>query len=294
MMKIFTKHDWYKRDFELPRQMREGRQLLHFGAVDHYAKVWLNGKLLGDHKGAYSSFYFDVTDSLNAGVNTICVFVEDDPAVNKCRGKQMPYPHRFPFGCRYMRMTGIWQTVWLEQVGETYIDDFRIQTNISEASVNIKSGIAGTAAEGLKLDAKAYWGVERDYYLKAQSSTKLKSSGDSTELTLKLDNPFLWTPDEPNIYYLRLELKNKSGAVVDSLMTYFGMREISIKKDKIYLNNEQIYLLGALDQGMYPDSLYPPPSDEAQKKDVVLAKECGLNWIRKHQIMPEPRFFYCV
>ncbi|MCE5322203.1 beta-galactosidase [bacterium] len=269
----------YARTFDLPDNMIGKRVLLHFGAVDHECDVWLNGVHLGKHTGGYDSFAFDITDIIKPTGNRLALRVYDNPADIKQRGKQSPA--RCPEGTRYMRTTGIWQTVWLEAVGGTYIKDLLLHDDIKTGKLAIKAEIDGPAKD-LTLTAIAYFGGKE----------VVRQSSRSNELTLTIPNHRLWSPESPNLYELSLSLSSPDGSEVDSVETYFGFRSTYTKDGEIYLNDKVFFLISALDQGYYPDGLYTPPTDDALRADVEWAKKYGLNNVRKHQIIAEPRFHY--
>jgi beta-galactosidase/beta-glucuronidase len=273
---------WYAREFDVPKNMRNGRILLHFGAVDHECDVWLNGEHLGRHIGGYDSFSFDITDNIKHSGNRLVLKVHDDPSEIKQRGKQSQ--ERYPHGCRYMRITGIWQTVWLEAVGDSYVKDWVLRDDIHTGELKIDAVIDGPV-DGLILTAVASFDGEEV----ARNSAEADGN---TEVSLTIPNHKLWSPDSPNLYDLNLTLTSADGHEVDSVDTYFGFRNTYAKDGKIYLNDKVFFMISALDQGYYPDGLYTPPKDDALRADVEWAKKYGLNHVRKHQIIAEPRFYY--
>ena len=276
---------WYKRMFDLPVAMIGRRVLLHFGAVDHEADVWLNGRHLGKHVGGYSPFFFDVTAFVNPANNHLVMRVLDNPSVAKCRGKQ--HTGRYPEGCLYMRMSGIWQTVWLEAVGKQFIRDWRIVADPGTGKVNVSLAVDG-AGSNLKAEAVVYFAYEQNERI--SQTAPVQNSAACINLTVPCVRP--WTPDVPNLYGMILTLRDTDGAVIDRVETYFGFRRIETRDGRLLLNGKPFFFKAALDQGYYPDSLYTPPTDEQQREDILWAKRFGLNGIRKHQIVPEPRFFY--
>jgi len=276
-------HDvvWYRREFDLPESFAGRRVLLRFGAVDYEAKVWLNGGFLGVHRGGYAPFSFDVTGLIRPSGN-ILVLRAYDPHGDQPRGKQDSA--RYPRGCRYMRVTGIWQTVWLEAVGDPYVTSYRVIPDISSAKASISVEICGDAS-GCDLDVRISF-----------ASSEIAGTGGPlgdgrATVELPVPNMKLWSPDRPDLYTVDMKVI-KGGAVQDHVRGYFGMREISIDGNKILLNGEPCYLRMALDQGYYPDGLYAAPTDAALRFDVEAAKRLGLNGVRKHQIAPDPRYLY--
>ena len=273
---------WYTRGFDVPAGLQGRRLLLHFGAVDYEAEVWLNGRLLGRHVGGYDPFQFDVTALLKAQDNRLAVRVHDDPAAAKPRGKQSPERH--PDACLYMRVTGIWQTVWLEAVGQSYLADW-VLTAESDGGVSLQAEVEG-AAEGGQVSLR----VLTEGREIAGARAPLQSGRASLSLTVPGVRP--WSPQSPTLYDVELALQDEAGRPLDKVATYAGFRSLEIVGDKLLLNGEEFFLVSALDQGYNPDGLYTPPTDDFQREDVLWAKRYGLNNIRKHQLVPEPRFLY--
>ena len=276
-------HDvvWYKRSFTIQEEWIGKRILLHFGAVDYESKVWLNGYYLGSNVGGYAPFKFDITRYLREGENLLVLRVLDRHG-DQPRGKQDSRLH--PMGVHYMRVTGIWQTVWLEAVGEAYINSVRFIPDIDNEIVEISASLAGES-EGCNLKATIYFaGVEE---------AEAKGLVVDGEAHLRVSIPYmkLWSPETPDLYDVELVV-SKDGEVLDRVWSYFGMRKISVKGNRILLNNEPYYLKMALDQGYYPDGLYTAPSDSDLRRDVEAAKRLGLNGVRKHQLAADPRYLY--
>jgi len=269
----------YARNFDLPQNMQGKRVLLHFGAVDYQANVWLNGRHIGEHVGGYGSFTFDITDAVKPTGNRLVVVVVDDATQAKPKGKQST--ERYPHGCIYMRTTGIWQTVWLEAVGETYIKDWLIDTDIDKGEITVEPLLDGDS-EGMQITAVACFGGKEVARTNAPAGDKL---------SITIHDPKLWSPDTPNLYDLHLTL-TRDGAEIDSVDTYAGLRKVETKNGQVYLNGKPFFVISALDQGFYPDGIYTPPTDDALRADVEWAKKYGLNHVRKHQVVAEPRFHY--
>jgi len=275
---------WYRRTFRVPETWKEGRILLHFGAVDYQATVWLNGKRVGDHTGGYSSFYFDITALLQPGENELVLRAIDQPrGSSQPRGKQSD---RYKsYGCVYTRTTGIWQTVWLEHAGNTYISDFRLRPQPASGTLAVEARIAGDAQlVRLSVEAKAAG--------RCAGKTSLQVSGRECSLTVKLDEIRLWSPDDPFLYGLKLALIGSDGSQVDIVESYFGMRTVGIDGRKITLNGKPVFMRLVLDQGFYPDGIYTAPTDEALKRDIEIAMGLGFNGARLHEKVFEPRFLY--
>jgi hypothetical protein len=271
----------YRRSFEIPGSWRGKNVLLHFGAVDWEAKVSLNGKELGMHRGGYDAFSFDITATLKTGgPQEITVEVFDPTDLGgQPRGKQKLKPGSI----MYTPTTGIWQTVWLEPVLVSHIESLKIVPDIDGGCLRLT--VEGTG----KVDV-----------LVSESGKKvIRGSGDAgTELKLAIPDPKLWSPDSPFLYDLQVSLKTK-GKVVDEVTSYFGMRKIALGKDekgvtRMMLNGKYLFQVGPLDQGFWPDGLYTAPTDEALRWDVAETKRLGFNTTRKHvKIEPDRWYYWC-
>lgn len=274
---------WYARSFDVPESLRDGRILLHFGAVDYRADVWLNGRHLGQHEGGYDPFQFDVTEMVKPSGNRLTVRVHDDPREAKPRGKQSP--ERYPQGCTFMRVTGIWQTVWLERVGKVYVRDWVLRADPETGRLQIRPRCNGPTA-GLQFQVRVRVAG------KELLSESTPCASEDSEMAAKVPNAEPWSPENPKLYDLELRLCTRNGLEVDQVATYVGFRRIETRKSSYWLNGKPIFFASALDQGYYPTGLYTPPSDVALRQDVQWAKLYGLNGVRKHQIVAEPRFYY--
>lgn len=276
---------WYRRTIVVRPKGPDVRTLLHFGAVDYQTTLYVNDREIGTHSGGYQSFTFDITDALKPGDNelTIKVFDPSDEGPNP-HGKQALYPQ----GIFYSASSGIWQTVWLELVPQTYIENVITTPDVETSQVNIQVRINGERAS-YSVHAIAELG----------STAVVSSQADvNGNLTLHIQHPRLWSPDDPFLYNLRIRLL-KGGEAVDEVKSYFGLRKIEVKKDsagteRIFLNDRYTYNLGVLDQGYWPDGLYTAPTDAALKFDVQAIKAMGFNTIRKHvKVEPERWYYYC-
>ncbi|HHX65387.1 MAG TPA: beta-galactosidase [Chloroflexi bacterium] len=274
---------WYRREVTIPEDWPTGRVLLHVGAADHDATVWVNSSEVGHHSGGYTPFTFDVTDRLIRGENSLVLHARDDtrsPLV--AAGKQCPdyYSRR----CHYTRTTGIWQTVWLEAVPESYIADLRMTPYPESGSLAIEVQIGGRAIGGT-LGARATLAGE------PVGEVEVRYSGNRATLLLPLNAVELWAPGQPTLYDLELRLATDDGAR-DVVTSYFGMRSISLSDRAILLNGRPFFQRLVLDQGYYPDGIYTAPSDEALRQDIVISQEMGFDGARLHQKVFEPRFLY--
>ena len=273
---------WYRRVFTLPEEAQGKRVLLHFGAVDYASEVWVNGVSVGKHQGGYTPFEFDVTDSLKAGENVLTVCAEDSTRSNlQPSGKQCSaYASE---GCHYTRTTGIWQTVWLEWVPETYLKGVRMIPDAANGTLAIEATVAGPL-DGAVLTAKA----SLDGKPQAESTAQVRAS--TVQMLLKMQDIKLWEPGSPVLYDLELTL-NAAGAE-DAVKSYFGLRTVVIDGKKCLLNGKPVFQRLVLDQGFYPDGIYTAPTDEALKRDITLSMDLGFNGARLHQKVFEPRFLY--
>lgn len=271
---------WYHRTFTAKKTAGK-RQILHFEGVDYRATVFVNGKEVGGHLGSSTPFCFDVTEFLKDGDNELVVRAYDSNDEYQPTGKQRLEAS----GIFYTRVTGIWQTVWIEEMNERSIKDLDFTADIEKGVIGIKAKLSGAAVEGEKLRVKAT--------LKGAVAGSAKGSGD---LSLTVENPQLWSPDTPNVYDLQVELLDGTGKVIDSVKSYTALRSVGKVKDKdgnwrFTLNGKSIFHWGPLDQGWWPDGLLTPPSDEAMVYDIAYLKDAGFNMIRKH-IKVEPRRYY--
>lgn len=273
---------WYRRTVTIPNDWKDQRVLLHFGACDYDTTVWINGKRAGAHRGGYSSFHFDVSPHLAAGENTIVVrAVDDTRSPLQPKGKQC---HAFQsVGCHYTRTTGIWQTVWLEAVPQTYIKNIQAHAQIEQKRVAYQVNILGPT-QGATLTAV----VNADG--KNVGEAKVNVSG-NTQITIDLAEVTLWEPLKPFLHDVEFTLA-REGVKSDVVKSYFGMRDISIEGNKVLINGKSVFQRLVLDQGFYPDGIYTAPTDAALKKDIELSLAMGFNGGRLHQKVFEPRFLY--
>jgi len=281
--KDFMAAVWYRRTFTLPEAAQGQRVLLHFGAVDYKCEAWVNGQSAGIHEGGYASFTFEITDSVTPGENTLVICADDDlRSGRQPHGKQCYDYHSS--GCSYTRTTGIWQTVWLEWVPQTYIRSMRMVPDAANGSVSIDALIDGCAA-GWTLKAKASFHGQKAGFAEAFVD------GNHAKLTLLVDEPQLWTVGQPNLYDLELTLCTKD-KMIDTVSSYFGLRTISFDGKKCLLNGKPVFQRLVLDQGFYPDGIYTAPTDEALRHDIEMSMVMGFNGARLHQKVFEQRFLY--
>jgi len=283
---------WYRRTFSLSGDSEDSRWLLHFGAVDWEAEVFLNGVRLGTHRGGYDPFTFDVSEALIEGGPQELVVAVRDPTDegNQPRGKQVLEPH----GIWYTAVTGIWQTVWLEPVPDAYVRELEITPDLQGESVRILARVEGASTP-----------VGVSVAVLADGAVVQEASGPSDRpLTLPIPDPRTWSPTDPFLYGLRIQLGpagpgEEPGAETrrDRVESYFGMRSIGVGPDdqghqRLLLNGEPLFQYGLLDQGWWPDGLYTAPTDEALSHDVRTMKGLGFNLIRKHVKVEPARWYY--
>lgn len=274
----------YRRSFTIPGAWAGQRVLLHFGAVDWHAVVAVNGKQIGEHKGGYTPFTFDITDALKPGAGqqlTVSVWDPTD-SYTQPRGKQI----RNPEGIWYTSVTGIWQTVWLEPVPEVSITRLLPVPDIDKRQLALTVSVRGNAA-GATVRAEA---IENGKVIsKAEGSPE-------KPLSLAVPSMKLWSPESPALYDLRVSLW-RGGKKMDEAASYFGMRKISLGKDekgftRLLLNGRPYFQMGPLDQGWWPDGLYTAPTDAALRYDIELTRQLGFNMARKHVKVEPARWYY--
>lgn len=274
---------WYERTFEISPKWNGKRILLHFGAVDWKADVWVNGISVGSHTGGYTPFSFDITAALAKGENTLRVRVWDPTDEGyQPRGKQVNNPN----GIWYTPVSGIWQTVWLEAVPQQYIREVRTTPDLDRKTFRVEVPVCN-AQPGDLVEVTLYDGG-------AEVASARALNGATVELTLA--DPKCWSPDSPFLYDMKVALL-RNGRRIDAVESYAAMRKFSTLRDKngivrLALNNKPLFQFGPLDQGWWPDGLYTAPTDEALAFDVIKTKELGYNMIRKHVKVEPARWYY--
>jgi hypothetical protein len=278
----FMKHTWYRREFEVPQSMQGKHVRLHFGAVDYQAKVWVNGHVAGSHTGGSVPFDFDVTPLLREGKNELVVHVFHDVASGKePTGKQT---HTISEGCVYTRTTGIWQPVWLEAVGSSFVQNISVSPDPDHSRVLIDAEVNGSEA-GLTLTAEAFADGQ------SVGSDSCPVTGREHHLVLNLSRKRLWEPGAPFLYDLKFTVA-RGAETVDEMSSYFGLRSVSIQGRSILINGKRVFQRLILDQGFYPDSEWTAPTDEELKSDIQRSMAAGFNGARLHQKVFEPRYLY--
>lgn len=274
----------YTREFKLSGKDLKGHLLLHAGAIDQEAVVFINDKEVARHIGGYASFSADITDAAKRGSNTIRVEVIDNTNDGyMATGKQV----RRPSGIWYTPVSGIWQTIWLEPVPASYIKDLAIMPDIDASKLAVT--VMPSTPEG-----EVYVEMLADGKTVASAS----APASNPVVSLDVENQHLWSPDDPYLYDLKIELR-KNGKTIDKVDSYAAMRKISKAADengilRAQLNNKDIFMMGPLDQGWWPDGLYTAPTDEALLFDIQRTKDLGFNTIRKHvKVEPDRWYYYC-
>lgn len=273
--KDFMDAVWYQREFTVPEKYADLKTILHFGAVDYKATVYVNGKEVGTHKGGYISFEFDITDYLNVGTNILTVYAEDDTRNPlQPRGKQSEeyYSH----DCDYTRTTGIWQTVWLEFVPESRIKGIKVFPNVENCSVDIQAEVIGSG----KFEVLAL------YQERIMGAASVETEGGLITAHLDLKESYLWEVGEGRLYDLELRFNE------DKVDSYFGLRDVKLDGQKFLINGKSVFQRLVLDQGFYPDGIYTAPTEEAMIKDIQISIDVGFNGARLHEKIFEPRFLY--
>jgi beta-galactosidase/beta-glucuronidase len=274
---------WYQRNFTVPAAWKGKNMLLHFGAVDWKADVWINDIKVGTHKGGYTPFTFDITPFLVKGDQKLTVKVWDPSDKGfQPRGKQVERPQSI----WYTPVTGIWQTVWLEPVEAAHISHLKTIPNIDGGNISVLTATEGTTSMDI---------IE----VRVLENGKVISTGKAAagqEVLVPVAGAKLWSPESPFLYDMEVAVL-RGGKEVDKVKSYFGMRKISTARDangivRLQLNNKNYFHFGPLDQGWWPDGLYTAPTDEALLYDIQKTKDFGFNMIRKHVKVEPARWYY--
>lgn len=282
--KDFINSMWYHRAVEVPAAWDGKKILLNFGAVDYTSSIYVNGKLAGRHYGGSSSFSVDVTRFVEPGKTAdVVVWVQDDVRAGvQASGKQCP--DYYSRGCHYTRVTGIWQTVWMEAVAKTGLKEVYVKPDLDN-SCFIMEPKFHALADGMSLNVRVKDGD------KVVSKKTVKATSPMTVI-MPVKNVKTWSPESPFLYDIEYDVVDKAGNIVDQVTSYAGMRKIHVEGDRVFLNNQPLYLRLVLDQGFYPDGVWTAPSDEALKRDIELSMSVGFNGSRLHQKVFEERFHY--
>lgn len=286
-------HDtvWYKRKMDLPDSFIDHRIILHFGAIDYEATVWVNGQRVADHKGGHVPFHVDVTNELKPLNNTIVVKARDfSRDITLPRGKQ--FWEEKPQSIWYTNTTGIWQTVWMEAVSKVHLAKVKLTPDVDKDMLHVRAFV-----NGHRLEEDVRLNVHIKFEGETVSDDTISINGAEVTRSFGLNNfnehglGRLWSPEKPQLYDIRFTLY-QAGVECDSAASYFGLRKISVDDGKVYLNNRSYVMKLVLDQGYYPGGLLTAAEDQAFVRDIDLIKQMGFNGVRMHQKIEDPRFLY--
>ncbi len=287
-------HDivWYRRSVEVPSSFAGKRIILHFGAVDYAATVWVNGEVAAVHEGGHTPFSADITELLRTEQNAVVVRAHDNSRdLAQPRGKQ--YWEEHSTSIFYTRTTGIWQTVWLEARSILHLERVKITPLLDEKAIDLNVTLGGfgtVATSAYELHVEIDFGEERI----AHGRSLLTNEASTLRVSLSAGahhSVHVWSPEQPHLYDITYSLV-ADGRVVDQVKGYFGLRKIAVENGKVMLNNRPYFMRMVLDQGYFPDGILTPPSDEAIRQDIELTKAMGFNGARKHQKIEDPRYLY--
>ena len=275
---------WYQRKVTIPAGWDGRKVLIHFGGVDYYSVLYVNGEVAGRHWGGMSSFEIDITRFVKAGesANLVLLVKDDIRSEHQAGGKQSReyYSH----GCMYTRTTGIWQTVWLEAVAPCGLSGVYVKPDLDRSSFVFEPSFYGLSKDQ-QFSVKVLDGGKVVASATAKASTPMS-------VTLPVKKAKTWSPSDPFLYDIRYEVTDKDGKVIDAVSSYAGMRKVHIEGNRLFLNNEPVYLRFVLDQGFYPEGVWTAPSDAELKADIERSMAVGFNGARLHQKVFEERFHY--
>lgn len=283
---------WYNRKIELTKeQIKDKKVILNFEGSDYETKVWINGNYVGKHAGGYSRFSFDIENYIVEGGNDITIKVEDSISKNQPRGKQRYKKESWK--CWYIQTTGIWKTVWIEWLSKQYLKSVKNTPKIDRLQLEIETNLSEQDIEN-----ENYY-IETEISFNGQITNKTKelinSNCQEVEINIMQEgmNHVIqkWSMKNPNLYDINYKLYYND-KVIDTVYSYFGIRDITIKENKIFLNDEQLYLKLILDQGYWKESHLTPPNEESIIKDIESVLAFGYNGVRKHQKVEDERFLY--
>ena len=270
----FLNSVWYKRTVDIKET--DDLKILHIGASDYLTTLYVNGVKVGSHQGGYTSFSFDITDFVNPGENTIVINAFDDTRDSKHPSGKQSATNYYSHSCFYTRVTGIWQTVWLEYVPQTHIKSVKYYPDAANGKLHIRALVCGNA----QITATAY------YNGKEVGKASADNNGNNADLTIDLSEIHLWELGNGRLYDLELTYGD------DVVKSYFGLRNVCIDGYKFMLNGKTVFQRTVLDQGYNPDGLYTAPSEEHMINDIQISLDAGFNGARLHEKVFEPRFLY--
>ena len=281
--KDFINGIWYQRNITIPSEWNGKKILINFGAIDYQSEIYIDGQFIRNHFGSGSSFTADITRYVSPGkTHNLVIYVQDDLRSGKQTGGKQCYNY-YSEGCSYTRVTGIWQTVWLEAVDPEGLKSVYACPDIDQQQLVIQPQFYQESENTLTVtlfDGK-----------KVVSKKSVKCS-DNDIIVLPVKDMKLWSPESPFLYDITYKITNSSGNVIDEVKSYAGMRKIHTANGYFYLNNRPYFQRLILDQGYYPDGIWTAPSDEALKRDIELSKQAGFNGARLHQKVFEERYYY--
>ncbi len=276
----FVTNVWYKRTFNVPANWKSTRVRLNIGACDWRTTVYVNGEEVGEHTGGSVAFGFEITGHLKKGANTVIIHAFDDTRSGlQALGKQCNALDSY--GCLYTRTTGIWQTVWLEGLGSSYLSKMRLTPDLKEGKLHFEGEVVGGTEKTV--------GVE--IFDGARRVARASMLASSLHMGIPIPNPHLWSPKDPHLYRVVVSV-NDDHKTLDTVESYVGMRSVTIKGRQILINGQPIFQRLVLDQGFYPTGIWSAPSDAELKKDIERSMAVGFNGARLHQKVFEPRFLY--
>lgn len=267
---------WYRRRFDVPARADRERVLLHLGAVDFEATVWVDGTRVGSHRGGHTPASFDVTEALRGdGAHDLVVRAVDEMRSDQLRGKQTA---TFPFMVHYTPTSGIWQSVWVEVTGPSWVHELQVVAE-ADGRLEATAHLRGEPAFGLRVTVDA-------------DGRRVVLEGGADRVSGRVDGVRPWSPADPELYELRAEVLDAGGAVLDVVHGHVGFRTVTVDGDEWLLNGEPLRQRLLLDQGYWPRTLLTPPSDEAILDDLRFVKQAGFDGVRKHQKIEDPRFLW--
>ncbi len=273
---------WYAREFAVLSSWLRDRLVVNFGAVDYEATVWVNGQKVGEHRGGFTPFSCDITAACRPGEGNLLVVRAFDPITPEHpSGKQS---ERESYGCMYTRSTGIWQTVWLEPLGEAFVGVPRIITSLKGAHVKLRVPVTGSAEN-------VYVRVNVQSGGSMLATPEVQPRDGFAEFDIRIPDPVPWNMETAHLYDMRI-VTRRGQVVTDRASSYFGMREVEVSGDRVLLNGEPLVFRGILDQGLWPDGIYTAPSDLEMRNEISRSLQFGFNSARLHQKVFDPRQLY--
>jgi len=284
-LRTYSGTAWYHRAFALPESWAGRRVLIHFGAVDYYCDLWVNGAHIGGHEGGYLPFYFDVTERIKFGSGNEVVLrvfdAEPQPELGKINFYEIPHGKQG----WYSAVSGIWQSVWLESTGEVFVEDVFTDPDASSGKVDVRICLNKRAYGDVKVEGEV---EDEEGEVVAHEEAEVPVGSRVVLMSLEVEDPALWEPENPCLYRLVLKLLIR-GEIADERVVPFGFRTVEAADEKVMLNGRPVYIRGALDQDFYPLTIYTPPDEDWIRRKITASKELGLNLLRVHVKVADPR-----